>query len=428
MNKEEIQNIRNKAITIFELTKGFVDEPIDKGMKSCLEMAGYVMELTNYCTREEIDVAPDLIIKNSLIKVGNPKESVNSICLSHQQYSYDVVVAIIKYAFENIKPDRGGISLSQEILEAHIGVLKEAIDTLNEKLILSSLPTHKEETKTLPAEILALDTAWPLIDVLKKLVHATDVLLHEKAYDRAGWEEIEHCFQRGKQTIELLDKYQSLSVPQPLKPLSDEEILSAFEKNLTDFSDYSTGMKNDLLNSVKDLCIKKITDNQISEAAEKHSKNYKHNSTDAQLRISQLDFIIGARWVRDNLSLPVDNTVSETETIDFWKIQNNSLQELITEKDLEIASLKEVVSEKSTFFHNQYKGILNEWEKCVSDRDMNIELLVKDVEILTSQLSLYNKADNILKDIVMCKSNEIGEDLTKRVVKILEDLQTLKQE
>lgn len=146
MNKEEIQNIRNKAITIFELTKGFVDEPIDKGMKSCLEMAGYVMELTNYYTGEEIDVAPDLIIKNSLIKMGNPKESVNSTSLSHQQYSYDVVVAIIKYAFENIMPDRGGISLSQEILEAHIGVLKEAIDTLNEKLILSSLPTYKEET------------------------------------------------------------------------------------------------------------------------------------------------------------------------------------------------------------------------------------------------------------------------------------------
>lgn len=182
-----------------------------------------------------------------------------------------------------------------------------------------------------------------------------------------------------------------LSLPQSLKPLSDKEIETIFHENCRSGSvDISKSEIEPVLTF----------------------EDYK----DCLKEISKL------------FSLPVDNTVSETETIDFWKIQNNSLQELITEKDLEIASLKEVVSEKSTFFHNQYKGILNEWEKCVSDRDMNIELLVKDVERLTSQLSLYNKADNILKDIVMCKSNEIGEDLTKRVVKILEDLKTLKQE
>ncbi len=39
--------MRNEAIAIFELTKGFTREPMDAAMKSCLEMAGYVMELTN---------------------------------------------------------------------------------------------------------------------------------------------------------------------------------------------------------------------------------------------------------------------------------------------------------------------------------------------------------------------------------------------
>lgn len=39
--------MRDQATTIFELTKGFVGEPTDNAMKSCLEMAGYVLELTN---------------------------------------------------------------------------------------------------------------------------------------------------------------------------------------------------------------------------------------------------------------------------------------------------------------------------------------------------------------------------------------------
>jgi hypothetical protein len=41
------QMMRDKAITIFELTKGFTTESTDGALKSMLEMAGYVMELTN---------------------------------------------------------------------------------------------------------------------------------------------------------------------------------------------------------------------------------------------------------------------------------------------------------------------------------------------------------------------------------------------
>ena len=47
LNIERKQMMRNKAITIFELTKGFTTESTDGAIKSMLEMAGYVMELTN---------------------------------------------------------------------------------------------------------------------------------------------------------------------------------------------------------------------------------------------------------------------------------------------------------------------------------------------------------------------------------------------
>lgn len=39
--------MRKQAITVFELTKGFTVEPTDNAMKTALEMADYVMQLTN---------------------------------------------------------------------------------------------------------------------------------------------------------------------------------------------------------------------------------------------------------------------------------------------------------------------------------------------------------------------------------------------
>jgi len=44
---ERRKMMRREATNIFELTKGFTSEPTDNAMKSALEMAGYVLELTN---------------------------------------------------------------------------------------------------------------------------------------------------------------------------------------------------------------------------------------------------------------------------------------------------------------------------------------------------------------------------------------------
>lgn len=46
-----------------------------------------------------------------------------------------------------------------------------------------------------------LDQPWPLMDVIKKLCEATDILLHKKDYDGHEWEEMEICLKRGLEII-----------------------------------------------------------------------------------------------------------------------------------------------------------------------------------------------------------------------------------
>jgi hypothetical protein len=58
----------------------------------------------------------------------------------------------------------------------------------------------------LPIEkIIGQTEAWPLVDVLKKLTEASEILLHRKNYDGHGWEEIAKCVERAKQITSLLN-------------------------------------------------------------------------------------------------------------------------------------------------------------------------------------------------------------------------------
>ena len=54
------------------------------------------------------------------------------------------------------------------------------------------------------SDILGLDNSWSLKDVLKKLIEASEILLHQKNYDGHGWEEINHCVERGKSIVSTL--------------------------------------------------------------------------------------------------------------------------------------------------------------------------------------------------------------------------------
>lgn len=55
-------------------------------------------------------------------------------------------------------------------------------------------------------EILRFSEPWSLLEVMKKLVEASDILLHQKDYDRLGWEEHEHAFREGKKIIQALEQ------------------------------------------------------------------------------------------------------------------------------------------------------------------------------------------------------------------------------
>jgi hypothetical protein len=70
----------------------------------------------------------------------------------------------------------------------------------------ASLPPMVDLTTILPvSQILGLNQPWPLVDVLKKLVEASEILLHKKSYDGHGYEEINQAVDRAKEIIALLN-------------------------------------------------------------------------------------------------------------------------------------------------------------------------------------------------------------------------------
>lgn len=66
------------------------------------------------------------------------------------------------------------------------------------------LENELRESKAEVERLKGCDNAWPLQDVLTKLVDASDYLLHRKDYDGHGHEELLHCVKRGKEIISQL--------------------------------------------------------------------------------------------------------------------------------------------------------------------------------------------------------------------------------
>jgi len=53
--------------------------------------------------------------------------------------------------------------------------------------------------------VIRQDQPYNLPEVLKGLVECADVLLHERAYDAIGWEQLEYCYRHGKDIIKLFE-------------------------------------------------------------------------------------------------------------------------------------------------------------------------------------------------------------------------------
>ena len=93
---------------------------------------------------------------------------------------------------------------------------------LHDTLQSQSLPAEpKGELKESQiVQILGFHEAWPLRDVLSKLVESTEYLLNVKNYDGHGWEEVLHCTKRGREIIALLHKVNPAQFKQPSQPES----------------------------------------------------------------------------------------------------------------------------------------------------------------------------------------------------------------
>lgn len=51
-----------------------------------------------------------------------------------------------------------------------------------------------------------LDEPWPTVDILSKLIEASNILLHVKSYDGPNYEEINHAVSVGQLLVDLLVK------------------------------------------------------------------------------------------------------------------------------------------------------------------------------------------------------------------------------
>jgi hypothetical protein len=79
---------------------------------------------------------------------------------------------------------------------------------------LSALESEPEEQEI---DVLGLSNPWPLLDVLKQLVEATEILLQKHSYDGHGHEELQICVKRGKEIIFALSKSQPVKEAPEIK-------------------------------------------------------------------------------------------------------------------------------------------------------------------------------------------------------------------
>lgn len=66
------------------------------------------------------------------------------------------------------------------------------------------MDNSKEQPMDKNAKLLAalgVGEAWPITDVLMKLIESTEYLLDVKNYDRQGWEEVSYCTKVGRKMV-----------------------------------------------------------------------------------------------------------------------------------------------------------------------------------------------------------------------------------
>lgn len=283
----------------------------------------------------------------------------------------------------------------------------------------------------------------------------------------------------------LSDKIKRLSVPQLLKPLSDEEIKARMPNSVLNEKFFGAIWLRDYLQitncSINNLPIELLEqilkdcvfmDNgNLHEKIKSYLGNqsiYKNKLSEAISTISEVGNIFDKReyyqdskefqvWQICNdflhgISLPVDNTVNE-ETITLSKYESSKLG-IISGDDAkrfhenisntksnpeEIKRLKESFEKFKHLFQDNkdleianLKSIISAHEELMTDANNKLDEVIKENESLTSQLSLYKQAKEFTKthtiDFIyfMFGANAYARNVVETTYD--EFLQTLKQE
>jgi len=127
---------------------------------------------------------------------------------------YDSIASELSGQEDNPIMSAKDILIKKEILYIHNGELKFNEDILFRgyvRILIEAMhdfasQSQQKAQQSIMDKILGNDNPWPLKDVLNKLIEASEILLHEKNYDRHGWEEISRCVKRGKEIVSILVK------------------------------------------------------------------------------------------------------------------------------------------------------------------------------------------------------------------------------
>lgn len=95
-----------------------------------------------------------------------------------------------EYVFKFLKIGTGYKSKTDELAQKCLDQEKE----------LASLRSELAEKE----KLMGIGNPWPLVDVLKKLIDASEILLIKKSYDGHDYEEIEICVKRAKEIVDQL--------------------------------------------------------------------------------------------------------------------------------------------------------------------------------------------------------------------------------
>jgi transcriptional regulator with XRE-family HTH domain len=112
-----------------------------------------------------------------------------------------VMPSLLSLNFKSMRKAKG---LTLRKVEEITGISNAYLSQLETGKIKQPSYTTVVTLIMLYSDVLGLDNSWSLKDVLKKLIEASEILLHQKNYDGHGWEEINHCVERGKSIVSTL--------------------------------------------------------------------------------------------------------------------------------------------------------------------------------------------------------------------------------